>query len=168
MDKNKKRKDDDLASALDDLGDLDADLDADGLGMDDVDSSRDLIAHVRDKEFKSHEEAQEVVVSESLKAFKESAKNESELFLETCDTEYWVCLCFPGRNQKEEFLRQAGWLKFGDKYIDGTKVAQKMGFPLSSSSPRFIRQEREKSLTPSPENCIDPETARKSLKKDTL
>ena len=43
------------------------------------------------------------------------------------DTEFWCCLCFETRDQKDAFLKAAGLFDIGDKYLDGRQVARKLG-----------------------------------------
>jgi hypothetical protein len=46
------------------------------------------------------------------------------------DTEYYICICFQSRTQKEEFLEKIGWFDLGDKYLDGLKVAERLGIDI--------------------------------------
>ena len=73
--------------------------------------------------------------SEMLTAFRTAARREDQRFLDATDSEYWVAVCFQTREQKEEFLRKAGIDHLGDKYVDGMKVAQKLGITLESRVP---------------------------------
>lgn len=68
-------------------------------------------------------------------AFKERAQNENARLLDATDSEFWFSVCFQTREQKEEFLKKAGLFDIGDKYIDGLKVAAKMGINLESPVP---------------------------------
>ncbi len=52
--------------------------------------------------------------------------------LKATDSEYWICLCFQSREQVEEFMRLSGWGTEDDKYIDGQKVAAKIGIPITA------------------------------------
>ncbi len=74
-------------------------------------------------------------VSEVLQGFKQRAEREDQRFWDAVDSEYWVCLCFQTRDQKEEFLKKLGLFEMGDKYIDGIKAAKKMGVTLESRVP---------------------------------
>ncbi len=38
------------------------------------------------------------------KSFRERMGAENKRFRDMCDTEYWCCICFTSRAQKEEFL----------------------------------------------------------------
>jgi hypothetical protein len=51
------------------------------------------------------------------------------------DSEYWIAVCFQSRAQKEEFLRNAGLIADGDKYLDGQLVARKLGIALTPPPP---------------------------------
>lgn len=85
-------------------------------------------------------------VGETLRAIREADKRERDRHANTLDTEYWACLVFNNRAQKEEFLRQIGWLKFGDKYLDGMKLAKRHGFKLPDGETTFVPEKTENSL----------------------
>lgn len=68
-----------------------------------------------------------------MTGFQLRAKQEAKRFQETTDSEYWFCICFHNRAQKEEFLRQAGIFDLGDKYVDGVEAARRFGFKLPSA-----------------------------------
>jgi len=57
-------------------------------------------------------------------------KAEDQRRTDTTDSEYWCALVFQSREQVDAFVRAAGWLLAGDKYIDGRFVAKKMGIRL--------------------------------------
>lgn len=78
-------------------------------------------------------------MSEILKKFKARAKEERALFYENVDSEYWVAIGFQSREQKEAFLRLAGWLALGDKYLDGLEVAEAMGIDIAAMTPPIRR-----------------------------
>lgn len=163
MENPKKNKEsDNLLSAL---SDLDAGLDLEDMDMNIEDETPDPLAHIRQKEYATNQEAQKEMMSEALKAFKASAKNETALLDATTDAGYYFCMAFKSTAQKEAFLEHFGWQKTsGYDYLDGVVIAKKMGIPLPDAMNRFITQERDKSLAISPDLCIDPETAKKSLK----
>jgi hypothetical protein len=46
------------------------------------------------------------------------------------DPEYWCVICFQNRKQKEEFLEKLQLLDLGDKYLDGLKVAERLGVEI--------------------------------------
>lgn len=82
--------------------------------------------------------AEEVALAEieELQAgFKARAQREDQRFEDATDSEFWVALCFQTRAQKDEFLRKAGWLEIGEKYLDGMLVALKLGISLDSRVP---------------------------------
>ncbi len=74
-------------------------------------------------------------LSELLRGFKQREQNEEQRFIDAVDSEHWVALCFQTRAQKEEFLAKARLIQFGDKYIDGMKVAEVLGIRLESRVP---------------------------------
>ena len=62
-------------------------------------------------------------LNEVEKGFRERMKQENSRFRDMCDTEYWFCVCFTSREQREEFMRKAG-LPTDEKYIDGREMAK--------------------------------------------
>jgi len=74
-------------------------------------------------------------VNEVLDAFKTRAQNENARLQDATDSEHWFAVCFQTREQKEEFLRKMDIIKLGDKYLDGLKVARKLGITLESPVP---------------------------------
>lgn len=66
-------------------------------------------------------------------AYRDRASAEAKRFKDATDSEFWVAICFESREAKESFIEQtAGSLDLGDKYIDGHKLAAKMGIDLGS------------------------------------
>lgn len=57
------------------------------------------------------------------KSFRERMNAENKRFRDMCDTEYWFCVCFTSREQKEEFLKKIG-IETDVKYIDGKDMAR--------------------------------------------
>ena len=66
-------------------------------------------------------------VAEIRTAFMQRTKNEAARVELVTDTEFWCCLCFETRDQKDNFLKAAGLFDIGDKYLDGRQVARKLG-----------------------------------------
>jgi hypothetical protein len=64
------------------------------------------------------------------KAFRERAKREQERFQRATDSEFWFCVCFKTREQKERFLAALELLAQGDKYIDGEQLARRLKIEL--------------------------------------
>ena len=60
-------------------------------------------------------------LSEALKSFKKKAKAEHKVFVDNTDSEYWFCVCFQNREQKDEFLRKSNLMPIGDKYLNGNR-----------------------------------------------
>ena len=65
--------------------------------------------------------------------FRNRAKQESDRFALATDSEYWAAICFQTREQKEAFLSALKILEFGDKYLDGQLVADRLGVKLPGS-----------------------------------
>lgn len=78
-------------------------------------------------------------MSALLKGFKDRAAREKKRMDLVLDSEYWVCLVFQTREQKEEFLTKAeiDMDVEGDRYVDGRVVAQKLGIELESPDPVY-------------------------------
>lgn len=64
-------------------------------------------------------------------AFQLRAKSEQRRLTLSTDSEYWVCVCFETREQKEAFLKRMKLADLGDKHIDGIEVARRLGVPFS-------------------------------------
>ena len=78
--------------------------------------------------------------------FRKRAHDEGKRFALATDTEYWSCICFQTREQKEAFLSALGVLKYGDKYLDGALVAKALGIDLPSADvPYNTSAKRDKS-----------------------
>lgn len=85
-------------------------------------------------------------VSEVLKRFKEGAKAAERRFVDNTDSEYWICLGFQNRAQKEEFLRMTGLIELGDKYLDGVAAADVLGVELTVETPPVPKFKVDKKL----------------------
>lgn len=64
------------------------------------------------------------------KGFRDRIKQENNRFELATDTEYWTCLCFQTREQKEAFLKALELFEQGDKYLDGREVANRLNVEL--------------------------------------
>lgn len=69
-------------------------------------------------------------ISAALRAIIEQKRAMREVYRTTTDPEYWFAVCFQSREQKEEFLRLAGWEEMGDKYLDGLRLAARLNVPI--------------------------------------
>jgi hypothetical protein len=76
-------------------------------------------------------------LTEVEKKFKERKNHEKKIFSDITDSEYWFCVCFQNREQKEEFLKKIGWWKIGDKYLDGMAAARASGITLGNEPKRY-------------------------------
>ena len=65
-----------------------------------------------------------------LAGMKERNQAEQKRIIDATDSEYWFALCFHTRAEKEAFLKALGWIDLGDKYLDGTAVAERLGVDL--------------------------------------
>lgn len=96
-------------------------------------------AHEEEKVSLDQLEAQcEVELGEVEASFRERLKAENQRFRDMCDTEYWCCLCFTSRAQKEEFLASLG-LDPEEKYIDGKEFARAVKRPVKTPDLKFAK-----------------------------
>jgi hypothetical protein len=58
------------------------------------------------------------------------ATERKESYLFATDSPYWYVTVFRDRPSKETFLRRAGIIRFGDKYVDGHRAAPQLGIQL--------------------------------------
>ena len=71
-------------------------------------------------------------VSEILSAIKREKKERRDKYRLLVDPEFWFCVCFQSRQQKEEFLEKSGFGGVGgDKYLDGLKLAEALGVEIN-------------------------------------
>lgn len=91
------------------------------------------------------EKDSEAELSALLAGFKDRAKQEADRFRLATDSEYWFAVCFASREQKERFLQVMDWIKYGDKYLDGTVLAEKHNIELPEVylSNRQVRQDKK-------------------------
>lgn len=74
------------------------------------------------------------------KGFRDRLKAENKRKVDATDSEYWFCVCFQSRAQSEAFLCEIGWRKFGDKYLDGVKIAKMMGIELPNDEVPYVAE----------------------------
>jgi hypothetical protein len=85
-------------------------------------------------------------VSAMLSAFQKKGKEEEARFRNATDSEYWFCVCFQNREQKEALLKALGWFEHGDKYLDGKFVAKSLGVKLPEVTLKFQGQKVNKKI----------------------
>ena len=68
-------------------------------------------------------------------AFIARSDQENARYTQAVDSEYWFCVCFQSREQKNAFLLQSGLHLWGNKYLDGKNVAAKLNITLPSALP---------------------------------
>ncbi|MCP2248174.1 hypothetical protein [Lentzea aerocolonigenes] len=65
--------------------------------------------------------------------FRERTKREDERFRLATDSEFWFALCFKSREDKDAFLKAAGLMHIGDKYLDGRAAAAVLGVDMPTT-----------------------------------
>ena len=78
--------------------------------------------------------------------FKKRAKEEAKRFQDATDSEYWFAVVFETRAQKEAFLRAMKWIKEGDKYLDGIRLAEKQGIDLPEADVPYVPAKPDRKL----------------------
>jgi hypothetical protein len=80
-------------------------------------------------------------------AFKDRKTQDQKRFVQATDSEYWCCLCFQTREQKDEFLAKMNLADLGDKYLDGIDVAKRLHITLTSETPAMPRLSIDRKFT---------------------
>lgn len=74
--------------------------------------------------------------SNMMSAIRENRRSYTENFRDIEAGEFWFCVCFQTRSQKDEFLSKLfekydpGNTTFGDKYVSGLELAAMLGIPV--------------------------------------
>lgn len=84
------------------------------------------------------------VLNEVEAAFKARAQAEQKRMEEAVDSEFWICLVFQTRAQKDQFLERAGVdaAILGDKYIEGPDFARAIGRPVDPVKVRYNNSDK--------------------------
>lgn len=90
-------------------------------------------------------------VDDMMTMIKENRRNNAERFRDIEAGEFWFCVCFQSRSQKEEFVKQLlekypGHDNFGDKYVSGLELAEILGIPVTP----IILEVKKNRLAPKP------------------
>jgi hypothetical protein len=74
----------------------------------------------------------DTTMSEALRAVIERKKASMERFRVASDPEFYFCVCFQSREQKEDFLKKAGWESIGDggRFLNGLEVARRLNIGI--------------------------------------
>lgn len=70
-------------------------------------------------------------MSAALREIIERKRATQERFRTATDPEFFFCVVFQSRDQKDEFLRLIQWDDMGDKYLSGLEVARRLEIPIS-------------------------------------
>ena len=88
-----------------------------------------------DIHYQDNLEADTVAETDALmSAFQKRAKEEEKRREIATDSEFWFAVCFQTREQKDQFLKNAGLIQIGDKYLDGVRVAKKLKVDISPAN----------------------------------
>ena len=74
----------------------------------------------------------DAIMSEALRAVIERKKATQERFRVATDPEFYSVICFQSREQKEDFLKKAGWIAEGEggRYLNGLEIARIMDIKI--------------------------------------
>ncbi len=71
-------------------------------------------------------------ISEELKAIRKDEKKVAEYMQWTADPEYWICICFNTKEERENCLKAIGLpLEYNDRYMWGLDFAKSFGIELT-------------------------------------
>lgn len=70
-------------------------------------------------------------MSEALRQIIDRKKATQEKFRTATDSEFFFCVCFQSREQKDEFLKAVRWDDLGDKYLNGLEIARRLAVPVT-------------------------------------
>ena len=89
--------------------------------------------------------ALELEVAESF--IREQRQDEREQWRLLTDPDFWCCIVFQSRAQRDEFLQGAGLPDLGPKYLNGLTVAQRLGVKVTPIVlPRKVARPMPKTL----------------------
>ncbi len=89
----------------------------------------------------------EAEISALKKAFIERSNKENARYTQAVDSEYWFTICFQSRAQKTAFLKALDLEVYGDKYLDGSRIAHKFGVKLPAALPSKPLKKLDAKLT---------------------
>lgn len=82
-------------------------------------------------EYPGDVEGNATVELETVESFiKEQRQGERERWRLLTDPDFWCCLVFQSREQRDDFLARAGWADIGPKYLNGLAVAHRLGIDI--------------------------------------
>lgn len=120
--------------------DLDMPVDDDAMGIQ-ADPAEDLPEFQNDTQHPLPDDLHKLKASLSDQIRQDTAR-----FQAATDTEYWFCVQFDSREQKEAFLKAMNWLDLGDKYLYGDDVAERQGIDLPDAYVPFVPEKPDPAL----------------------
>jgi ClpP class serine protease len=108
------------------------------LGAPDIDSMFDQtgLEGLPPNSAKTLQESADKEVDDMMASIRENRKNHAERFRDIESGEFWLCVCFQSRTQKEEFIDKLlekydpNNETFGDKYVNGLELAAMLDIPV--------------------------------------
>lgn len=90
------------------------------------------------REIENAQEAADTEVNDMMAQIRENRRSNAERFRDIEAGEFWFCVCFQSRSQKEEFIQKLldkfnhNGINFGDKYISGLELASLLGIQVKT------------------------------------
>lgn len=150
--------------------DLEALLAAGSTDLDDFDTARDMDA-VDDLDLSEPEESGAEddrpfaeIAREELKeleeerlkrdAFHRARKAEQATRDDVGDSDFFACIVFQSKKQRDEFLRKVGWQRLLEErqFIDGLLLARHLGVSIEEPTPKPLRHRSNRKLLELAEN----------------
>jgi hypothetical protein len=76
-------------------------------------------------------------ISEADKQFRARVKTEAKRLEDSTGAEYWLCIVFPHKEAKDDFLRETGLEQIDDRYIDSEELKAVMGMEQGHRKPEW-------------------------------
>lgn len=90
-------------------------------------------------------------LSEVLRAIQTAKKERRDAYRVLTDNNFYAVVCFQSEAQRDEFLVKSGWAEPGTRFINGLKVAERIGVEIipinlkaktNRSAPVLLRTQR--------------------------
>jgi hypothetical protein len=79
------------------------------------------------------QEDSDATMSTALREIIERKKASQERFRVAIEPDFYFCVCFQSREQKDEFLKLAGWEGVeGARFVNGLEIARQMDIPIEA------------------------------------
>lgn len=97
--------------------------------------------------YESDTAAEIAQVKKDFSALDLERKKASQTIEASRDTDYVVQVVFLDRKQRDAFLSQTGWDKYGKRYVNGLELARQLGVELPESNYKPPKPKTDKTLS---------------------